>query len=437
MGRIVRALVVGALALVTAGCWPVPGHSPDRSGANPFETEITTLTVDGLHEVWRWTGSDAVTAPVTSPGGVHVLHGCRATTLDPETGSVRWQSSIVDPSFPCSGVWIQPSEPYGTADGQKVLGSVVGGYVRAPGVLQVGFSTRAFDVGSGASSDVPDVSFVLAQRGTQVVSFHESQSQPLVTSKALSLVDLATGTTRGIPLSLQPSSVPLGIPQVTLGPEAVLHAGVGIMATEPGDGSTGYGVRGFSSTEARPGCGPVSFSFPGVPPASMAVECPVWVTPVDGEPTAPVLSPDQSTLYVRTSAGSLYAIDAVNGDVLWTGSGLGDAGRPIYWDEVLYVPTGDGRIVAFVGDGCDEPACLPIWSYPTGTTEPVSTPAIGGHVLYATAGGTTYAFDAGGCRSKVCSPLWSGPGSGSPVVTNGRLYVSAPDGNGLLAYGLD
>jgi hypothetical protein len=73
----------------------------------------------------------------------------------------------------------------------------------------------------------------------------------------------------------------------------------------------------------------------------------------------------------------------------------------------------------------------------TGTTEPVSDLAVAGTVLYATAGETAYAFEAGGCRSMVCSPLWSGPGSGSPVVSDGHLYVRSPSGTDLVAYGLD
>jgi outer membrane protein assembly factor BamB len=439
MGRIVRALAVSAVALLAAGCWPVPGQNPDRTGYNPFETEISVLTVEDLHEVWRWTGSGAIGGPVTSAGGVHVLDGCRAVALDAGTGSVRWQVPFTDPTIPCAGpLWVQPSEPHVTADGQKVLGSVMGGSVRPPGLLQVGFLTRAWDVGSGTSSEVPNpTSFVLAERGTRVVSFAEGQSSPFVTRKALSLVDLATGTVRGIPLSLQPSSVPVGIPQVTLGSEALFHAGPGILATQPGDGTTGYGVRAFSVDEPRPGCGPISLTLPGFPPPSMEVECPQWATQVDGAPTAPVRSPDQTTLYVRTNAGTLYALDAATGDVLWTGTGLGDAGSPAYANEMVYVPTGDGRIVAFVADGCGEPTCIPYWSYQTGATGPMSTPVVGGPLLYATAGGTAYAFEAGGCRSMLCSPLWSGPGSGSPVVSNGRLYVRSPEGTGLVAYGVD
>jgi outer membrane protein assembly factor BamB len=439
MGRIVRALVASAMALTAAGCWPVPGQNADRTGYNPFETEISVLTVETLHEVWRWTGSGSIGGPVTSAGGVHVMDRCRAVALDAGTGSVRWQALVTDPTIPCATtLWVQPSEPHVTADGQKVVGSVMGGSVRPPGRLQVGYLTRAWDVGDGASSDVPNpTSFVLAERGTQVVGFAEGQSGPLVTSRVLQLVDLATGTVRPIPLSLQGASAPVPIPQVTLGSEALFHAGPGLLATEPGDGTTGHGVRAFSVDEPRPGCGPITLPLPGMPAASMNVECPVWVTPVDGDPTAPVLSPDQTTLYVRTDVGTLYALDVATGEVLWTGTGLGDAGSPAYANDMLYVPTGDGRVVAFVADGCGEPACLPYWSYETGATEPVSTPAVGGALLYATAGGTAYAFNSGGCRSMVCSPLWSGPGSGSPVVSNGRLYVRSPEGNGLVAYGTD
>ena len=42
--------VVAALGL--SACWPAPGQNPDRTAANPFESELNTATVGGLHEVW-------------------------------------------------------------------------------------------------------------------------------------------------------------------------------------------------------------------------------------------------------------------------------------------------------------------------------------------------------------------------------------------------
>jgi outer membrane protein assembly factor BamB len=439
MAKIVRALVVGALAMVTAGCWPVPGQNADRTGYNPAETELASWTVADMHEVWRWTGSANMTGPVLSRDGLHVLGDCRATTLDPATGEVQWSAPLGDERLFCSApANFQESEPYVTVDGERVVGSAVGSAIRAPGYLQVGFSTRAFDVATGASTDLAGVDFVLAERGTRLVSFTEAMVAPLTTSKWLSLANVDTGEERSLRLSIQISQSPLAIPEVTLGTDSLYHAGVGILATEPGDSAQGFAVRAFSLDERRPGCGPVPTVGPGGPSTGpYEVECPLWVTPVDGTPTAPVLSPDHSTLYVRTSAGTLYALDAATGEVLWTGTGLGDAGRIVWSREMVYVPTGDGRIVAFIAQGCDAATCLPYWSYPTGTSERVSDLAVAGTVLYATAGQTAYAFEAGGCRSMVCSPLWSGPGTGSPVVSDGHLYVRSPSGTDLIAYGLD
>lgn len=71
--RLAAAVLVLALGLALAGCWPVPGQGPDRNADNPFERTITAANVSGVKVVWNAnTGGQFVLSPVVSDAGVHV-----------------------------------------------------------------------------------------------------------------------------------------------------------------------------------------------------------------------------------------------------------------------------------------------------------------------------------------------------------------------------
>lgn len=78
-------------------------------------------------------------------------------------------------------------------------------------------------------------------------------------------------------------SAPWPATGLTVGSDKLFHAGWAVLATAPGPATWGYGVRGYSLTEANPNCGPATGGFP---PGDLGpVECPLWATPTDGAPT--------------------------------------------------------------------------------------------------------------------------------------------------------
>jgi outer membrane protein assembly factor BamB len=420
-----QGLGCAMLMLAAAGCWPVPGQNPDRTGHNPFEAGITSANVTSLHEVWRWRASAdaAVSAPVTSPGGVHLSVRCGLVTLAPATGAVRWSQS----NQTCLDLhgFAYSSDPHvaSTPDGQRVILGLGYGFVRPPGFEESVWVSGGFDVDSGAPEGGADVGFVWGLRGSQLVGFKQAPSGPGLTGRTLLLATVDGSLQRSIPFGLAGagSSGPV---EVTLGAQYFFHSGYGALSTEPGGTAAGNGLRAFSIAAPDPGCGGSS-------------ECPVWATATDGRPSVAVLDGDAATAYVVTDVGTVYAIDSTSGAVRWTAA-AGGAGKPALAGDQLFVPTFDGRVVVLNAAGCGSPTCTPQGEFSTSSTSPVSSPIVAGDVLYTTAGGSVFAFAAAGCGTTPCPPLWSvatgGASATSPVVTNGRLYVSI--GNALIAYGL-
>ena len=425
--RALRSVGLGVGALALAGCWPMPGANPDRTSHNPFEATLTRDTVGDLTEQWRWTSPlGVVSDPVTSNAGVHVVTACVVSTLAPATGVELWSGAIADaPSCqPTGGAHV--GEPYvvEAAGGQEVLASWGQSVVRAPGFLIASWSTRSFDVATGVPSQSL-AEFVVATRDGAQVS---STRGPVAPATA---ADLVTVDGRTFRLHANAASVQDPVSSLTLGEDLVYHSGYGVLATAPGPATFGNGVRGYSRLDDRPGCGPVVLPSPLSP---VPVECPVWATPTDGVPTRPVLDAVTGTLYSRTDAGTLYALDAATGAVEWTASGLGAGGAPAVAGDSVWVPTGDGRVLPFSIWGCGAATCGPwlSWHVDTGTGAPVTAVAVAGDVVYATSAGAVYAVSS--CTSGACPVLWSGPGDGAPVISGGRLYVR--DGADLVAYGL-
>jgi outer membrane protein assembly factor BamB len=205
----------------------------------------------------------------------------------------------------------------------------------------------------------------------------------------------------------------------------VYHAGVGRNSTEPGTGTTGNGMRSYSITPP-PECGS------GVNPD----RCPAWATPLPGTSASPpVIGAGGATIYTATDTGTLYAVDATDGTILWSAPLGTRAGTPALADGSLFVPTDTGLHV-LDADGCGADECAPIWT--AGTVAHSGQPAVAGGVVFAKGAGGLHAYAAGRCGAATCPSIWStSPGSGittGPVVTGGQLYVGTADGR-LIAYG--
>jgi outer membrane protein assembly factor BamB len=153
-------------------------------------------------------------------------------------------------------------------------------------------------------------------------------------------------------------------------------------------------------------------------------------TQLDGVPTAPVVSDDETTAYVATDAGTVYAVDTATGAVRWTAAlGSPVAQRPALTPSTLYVLTEDGHLVFLPAGGCGAAACSPTTRLALAGS-PVAAPAVAGGVVYtASTGGTVEAFAADG---SCPTALWIGHAgaeiTGGPTIDGGRLLVGTAGG---------
>ena len=427
--RGIATAVVAALAL--GGCWPAPGQNADRTAHNAFEQRITPVTVADLAEAWTVDLGLTATDPVASAGRVHVVSSsCTLSTVDAATGAYRW-------SQPCDeylGFARDASAPY--VSGQIVSTGFWGSYdTPGPTPPEIFTVPRRYDIATGAEvgGSTPGA-LPAGGRGDHeiwtsprsVYAQVPGAPYPVLTgtvSNGLLIVRPTDGSAGGRDIRTAGGGTP------TLGTEIVVQTGPGTLAVEPGDPTTGQGVRAYARAEQGAGCGGGQGDL---------VECPLWVVPTDGVPTDAVLAPDQSTVFVGTDAGTVYAIDATDGAVRWTASVAGGVtSEPALADGTLYVPTGSGQVVAFPAEGCGAVNCTAQWSTSTGSAVRVQPAVAGGVVFAGSDDGSVDAFDATGCGAATCAPLWSaetGSGiTGAPAVSNGRLYVGTADGR-LVAY---
>ena len=130
-----------------------------------------------------------------------------------------------------------------------------------------------------------------------------------------------------------------------------------------------------------------------IPDALPVPKCtPAWTTPVDGDASTAAVGAGQATLYVGTTAGTVYALDADTGAIRWsTPLGGGALPAPAFDGRQVYVTTSDGSVVALdAGDGSVRWRSAP----GSGSTRPV---VAGGVVYTGAADGTIRAFDTEGC----------------------------------------
>jgi outer membrane protein assembly factor BamB len=438
MRRIARVLTLALSTIVMAGCWPVPGQNADRTAHNPFENRISPANVGDLRQAWSHDmGTGSVRAPVASPGGVHAaMSGCATATLDPATGGARWETS-----FPtCPDPVIKYASPPFVANGDRVLTGFFAWLHPTPPTPGYAWRTDGFAAATGAEAGQWTDNVIAGIRGDDAVfvdplligsctgSFCSvTDFGPMVYAEFGPLDDASQRRSIRTALPLADQTLESGIP--TLGETQLFHAGTGVLATEPGDGSTGRSVRAYSLSESRPGCGPTT----------TPVECPIWSTPIDGTAdVSPVIGPDQATVYVTTQAGTVYALDAATGGVLWTAAvGAAVTTEPALADGTLFVPTADGRLVALAAAGCGAATCGSLWEGSTGSAIKVQPAVAGGVVFTGSDDGSLHAYDAAGCGAATCPALWTAStGSeitGAPAVTNGSVYVGTADGR-VVAY---
>ena len=408
-------LLIGSVGLT--GCWPAPGQGPDRASYNGIEVAITPATVDQLST--KWTASSdggAIGDPIVSNAGVHFTAGETLYAVN-RNGARLWSKGSPDPGLP-----FDIGQAF--ADGSRLL--VGSGF----GNLGGHWTTEWVDAATGATLSTPANGLVDGVRGSKVLldSYGFGSGTPVAISIGIVDLDDPSASWRSAIDVVTQGESPA--PPMTLGAVRAYQGGPGLMPQPAGDPIRANGVRAYPVAGPGTNC-----------PGTTFVVCPMWSTPVNGATaTSPVLAGDESTVYVGTSAGTVYALDAATGAVRWTaavGAAVNDS--PALANGKLYVPTGDGDLVVLAADGCGAATCSPLWTGATGSSLGVQPAVAGGVVFTGSADGTVTAFDAAGCGAATCSSLWdAGTGSavtGAPAVSAGRLYVGTTDGF-LYAFGL-
>jgi len=388
-------LGAGLLAVVgLVGCWPEPGGGPGRTGHNAAETSITIDSVESLGVAWS--------APIGQPrvANARTLLASTTSTLSAvrlSDGAVRWtKPQTLSLRYP----WSAP-----ILSGDRVLRAVAVG----------NWDAHEFDELTGAEVGTVVDGRIESVRGDRRLREGYTQEQGgLLTWFRVddpAHPDASWGGTTAHTTDLSAYS------DLTFGADRVYASGVGLMSGTPGDAAQGDAVRSYAAG-APATCGP-SGDWP----------CPVWVTTIPelGFPPEVTVGAGETSVYLTTGGGTLYALDAATGAVQWSATVGSSVSRPAVADGVVYVGTGDGRVLAFDAAGCGAPTCAPTWDAPVGGATSGQPAVAGGVVFVGTTAGSVVALDAAGCGATSCAPVWSatvGTGAvGSPIVAAGTLVV--------------
>jgi hypothetical protein len=424
---------LGAIAasLLLAGCyWTLPGQNTKRQAHNASEDAIGVDTVASLTQKWQATvDGGAVGDPVTSSVGVHAADPNAVYGFDTGSGVRNWKYAVAD------GLVRQPRVHGDTVRFGEIVGagtaanaSTVDVDAATGGVEIIRFGF--FPLADGVSTEPTElryhVSCVQNCPGLAGVFSAAMIPPPDLRQTRYSVMKLNTNQTVCCGVH---DGLTVGVPNLR---EQTLAAGWFVDA--------GQGVVDLASpANAQNGIRGVDIAHPQAcaPPNDIYGLCPAWALQLDGTTaTIPVLSDDESTAYVGTDTGSMWAVEVATGAVLWQrSSGGGVTDSPALANGSLYVPTVAGQVVVLDAATGDIQ-----WVGDTGS-EVTQQPAVAGGVVFAgSANGAVTAFDAAGCGVVGdCPPLWSATtGSritGAPAVSQGRLYVGTQDGR-LISYGL-
>jgi outer membrane protein assembly factor BamB len=393
-GRRKFGAVCGAAALMAglSGCWPVVSQGPDRAAYNSIENGITPSTVNRLAVAWSKTTAGNTPAELvasTSHAVVTTSTGPGLRVLNLSDGQLAWANAAP---------WLTPS--------------VENGEVTAAQASQASHSTTRFDEATGAViATIPGRTE--SHRGSRVLFENTSVSPPTFVTQGFSVTDAndPSGNFGGV----YDQGNLANFQRLTLGAVRVYSAGQGLTSVS-GSLVRTNGVRAF-------------VPIPGTNPCAPFV-CPSWSVAIDGQgATDPVLAPDESAVLTATDAGTVYAVDAATGAILWSAA----AGAPVdqmpaLANGVLYVAPRTGGVLAFAAGGCGAPTCAPLFQFDTGSPVPTQPAVAGGLVFVGTQSGLVQAFPAAGCGAAHCAAAWSsaslgGPVTAGPIVVSGNVLV--------------
>jgi outer membrane protein assembly factor BamB len=396
-------MAAAALAVGLSGCWGQPGFGPLHQGSNPVEDQLTSANVDTLGVAWTATVDDGPVRadPVVSgPGLIHVSDDEAVYGFNAATGARRWRTQVVPANQPASVV---PTPV--TAEGDSV-------HVAWGGAPDTG-GREEYDALTGSHIDTA---------GGLGVGAITTRDPWLATTFSGFVEDTVAGAGIGVE---GPSTWGL-LFGLEVGPQLPLPTGPAVTADKiyVGISRSWFGDNLLAGWNLSPGC-PV-----GTPPQCQ----PTVKTQLDGVPTGPVVANGERTVYVGTSAGTVYAIDATTSAVRWRSSlGSPIVVAPAVTPSTLYVVTSAGALVTLPANGCGTPVCSPL------TTTALSgasarPPAVAGGVVYvASSGGLISAFSAASPGAALFSDDLGSEITGGPTISGGRLYLGTAAGD-VVAY---
>jgi outer membrane protein assembly factor BamB len=408
-----RAAVLLCVASVAmSGCWWLqPGHDARRSGHNPTETRLTRENVATLTEAWSATvGAAEVRDPAMSADGVHAVSGVEVRTYRLWDGAERWATRVLPPDCPP-----EDCEAFAAVGAPSVRGGqvLVPAFVAHGDQPRLGNAANVFDPSTGERLDRLDAG---ASPDSVTVD-----GDTLAATSAVYCGQCYAATLTVFDQSDPPSGWRTVFPETSV-------------ATPPtfADDRVVFGLGGrrvAAYTVAPPtNCHP---DFPICPP--------LWTYGLQGDATPPVVSDDGGTVYVGDTAGTVTALAASDGRLLWSAQlgGTSVLAAPTSGNGLLYVPSSDGRVSVFDADGCGAATCAPVWTAATGSAVTTQAALAGGVLHVASDDGTIRAFDAAGCGAAACPAIWeTSTGSritGAPTVASGNLLVGTADGR-LIVY---
>ena len=393
-----RAVLLAAVVIATPGCWLQPGGSAGRSYHAPWESTVTSATVDDVVELWRSPmpttsrGTGPVLAPVGLDGVVYAADRAGGlAAFDLATGAQQWGTEqYLWGADPVIGDPVVLLDSYGL-------------------LVPVTFS------------DADPATSYYSQMGGHHLGVYGGGAPLAIIPDGWAAV--ATSTPEGGPplAWLYPANTSV-TPMVTLGPDDAI----------PAYALAGESVLWSEDTDA------VAFLECPVYPAP---DCtPSWRTPLGDRPIGPAVVGTDAVAYVDVG-GTVHVLDLATGAVRFRGEAGGAVSvPPAVANGTILVATDAGRLVAFPADGCGRSVCRPLWKASIGAA-PATAPVAGAEVAYvARAGGGIAVFDLAGCQSRRCAPLdvleTGAEVSGGPILEPGRVVAGLADGS-VVAYGLD
>ncbi|WP_418283178.1 PQQ-binding-like beta-propeller repeat protein [Halorubrum sp. DTA98] len=152
-----------------------------------------------------------------------------------------------------------------------------------------------------------------------------------------------------------------------------------------------------------------------------------WVAPS----SATAQPAETPTVYVGSDDGSLYAVDATDGTIVWRFTEPGDEvpSSPTVVSGVTYVGSIDGTLYAVDAETGEE-----VWRFDAAGPVISSPTVVGGTVYVGSREAIVYAIaaDTGDVQWTATEP--AAPFNGSPAVVGGRVYIGSDDG---VLYGID